>query len=294
MNLKIKSKLPGVRYSAIAAPTAGEEYGTRIAIDPEPQIPRHPRGVSAHRALAYRDGFRLDLLIPAEQGTYPLVIYLPGGGFVVAPRRMAGKERAFIAASGYAVASVEYRTTRHRATYADGLADIRAAISYLTGRAGEFGIDSHHIAVWGESAGGYLASLAGLHDPRIGAVVDMFGASDLRRVADGFDAPTRAAVADLRHPIHRYRATEANPIDLVRAGAPPFLLMHGDDDRIIPPTQTLRLHQALRDAGASSTRYLLADAGHGRMSLSWRQAQQWTSVQVMTIIKDFLDQHLRS
>jgi NAD(P)-dependent dehydrogenase (short-subunit alcohol dehydrogenase family) len=108
----------------------------------------------------------------------------------------------------------------------------------------------------------------------------------------GFDRRMHAALANPRHPIHRYRATEANPIDLVRPGAPAFLLMHGDDDRIIPPAQTLELHQALRTAGADSTRYLLAGAGHGRLALSRTQARQWTSVQVMTIIKDFLGDHL--
>jgi len=56
----------------------------------------------------------------------------------------------------------------------------------------------------------------------------------------------------------------------------------------------MALHQALCAAGADSTRYLLAGAGHGRLARSRRQARQWTSVQVMTIIKVFLDDHLQS
>jgi hypothetical protein len=79
-----------------------------------------------------------------------------------------------------------------------------------------------------------------------------------------------------------------------RPGAPAFLLLHGDDDRVIPPAQTLALHHALLDAGADSIHYLLAGAGHGRMAFNRRQARQWTSVQVMTLISDFLDDHLRS
>ncbi len=125
------------------------------------------------------------------------------------------------------------------------------------------------------------------------AVVDQFGASDLTRVAAGFDPAMHSALTDPRHPIHRYGAAQANPVDLVRPDAPAFVIMHGDDDRIIPPAQTLALHQSLLDAGAESIRYVLAGAGHGRLALSRRQAQQWTSVQVMTIIKDFLDRHLR-
>jgi len=172
---------------------------------------------------------------PNTAGRHPLVVYLPGGGFVVAPRTMARRERGFIAAAGYAVASVAYRTTRQHATYADALTDIQSAIGYLIGHEDEYGLDPNRIAVWGESAGGYLASLTGLSDRRIRAVVDQFGASDLSRAADGFDQRMHAALANPRHPIHRDGATEANPINLVRPCGPAFLLLHGDDDRIIPP-----------------------------------------------------------
>jgi acetyl esterase/lipase len=218
-------------------------------------------------------------------------------GAVTAVVERAGdgrRERPFIAAGGYVVASAEYRTTRQRATYADGLADVRAAIDHLAGHSGAYGIDPDRIALWGESAGGYLASLAGLADPRIRAVVDQFGASDLARLADGFDARMAAALANPRHPIRRYGATDANPVDLVRPGAPAFLVLHGDDDRIIPPAQTLMLHRALLAARADSTYYLLTGAGHGRLALSRPQARQWSSLQVMTIIREFLDHQLRS
>jgi acetyl esterase/lipase len=268
--------------------------GDRLAVDVSLQIPRRPAGLRLRRGVVYGAGLRLDLLTPAAVGRHPLVVYLPGGGFVVAPRAMARRERGFIAAAGHAVASVAYRTTRQHATYADALTDIQSAIGYLIGHADDYGIEPNRIAVWGESAGGYLASLAGLSDTRIRAVVDQFGASDLSRAADGFDRRMHAALANPRHPIHRYGATEANPIDLIRPGAPAFLLLHGDDDRIIPPAQTLALHEALCAAGADSTRYLLAGAGHGRLARSRRQARQWTSVQVMTIIRDFLDDHLHS
>jgi acetyl esterase/lipase len=295
VNLKILSKVSPVRYSSVAAAGPAESAsGDRLTIDVSRQIPRRPPGVRLRRGVVYGAGLRLDLLTPTTAGLRPLVVYLPGGGFVAAPRTMARRERSFIAAAGYAVASVAYRTTRQHAAIADGLADIERAIDYLIGHADECGIDQHRVAVWGESAGGYLASLAGLSDPRIRAVVDEFGASDLSHAADGFDHRMQAALANPRHPIHRYGATHVNPVELVRPGAPAFLLLHGDDDRIIPPAQTLALHQALRAAGADSTRYLLDGAGHGRLALSRAQARQWTSMQVMTIIKDFLDRHLTS
>src|SRR6202042_2660794 len=164
-----------------------------------------------------------------------------------------------------------------QATYTDGIADIQSAISYLSNHADEFAIDAGRIGIWGESAGGYLASLVGLTDRRVSAVVDQFGASDLSRAADGFDQRMRAPLTAPRHPIRRYGAAHANPADLAHRAAPPFLLLHGDDDRIITPEQTGLLHRALIAAGVDSTRYVLAGAGHGQLSLSRRQAQQWTS-----------------
>ena len=294
MNLKIMKLVLHMQYSTIPAPPPAQLDGVRLTVDRVPQIPRRPPGSRLRRGLTYRDGLRLDLHLPVTAGPHPLVVYVPGGGFVVAPRRMARRQRAYIAAAGYAVASVEYRTTRQRATYTDGVADIQNAITYLSDHADEFAIDAGRIGIWGESAGGYLASLVGLTDPRIRAVVDQFGASDLSHAADGFDPRMRGTVADPRHPIHRYGAVRANPADLAHPAAPPFLLLHGDDDRIITPAQTGLLHRALIAAGADSTRYVLAGAGHGQLSRTRRQAEQWTSVQVQTTIKNFLDQQLRS
>lgn len=294
MNLKIMKLVLRMRYSTIPAAPAEPLDAAGLTVDPVPQIPRRSPGSRLRQGLTYHDGLRLDLNVPVTAGPHPLVVYVPGGGFVVAPRRMARSERDFLAAAGYAVASVEYRTTRQRATYEDGVADIRAAITYLTEHADEFGIDPGRIGIWGESAGGYLASIVGLTDQRVRAVVDQFGASDLSRVADGFDTRMRDTVADPGHPIHRYGADHADPAALAHADAPAFLLLHGDDDRVITPAQTDLLHRALVAAGADSTRYLLAGAGHGRLSFSGRQARLWTSVQVLTIIKDFLDKHLGS
>jgi predicted esterase len=79
----------------------------------------------------------------------------------------------------------------------------------------------------------------------------------------------------------RKKETGDHPEDhRVHPAAPGFLLLHGDDDRIVTPAQTALLHRALVAAGADSTRYELAVAGHGQLSLTRRQADQWTSVQV--------------
>jgi acetyl esterase/lipase len=129
MNLKLMSLLiPGFRYSRHPAPVP---EGPRLTVTADPQIARRAPGAVTRGGIRYRDGLRLDLVTPAAAGPHPLVVYVPGGGFVRAPRGMARRERAFVAAAGYVVASVEYRTVRQNATVTDGLSDLRDAIDHL-------------------------------------------------------------------------------------------------------------------------------------------------------------------
>jgi acetyl esterase/lipase len=256
---------------------------------------------------------RMDITKPTAPGTHPLVVYIPGGGFVVAAKIGAGRMRRYVAAAGYVVASVEYRTTRHGTTYVDGVADVRAAISFLRAHAEEHGIDPSRVAVWGESAGGYLASMVGVtnrskrFDPDAAgdvlAVVNKFGGSSLGRLAEGFDPETVAAVNVEGNPIARYvygpgakfidddpvALKAADPATYVSATSPPFLFFHGSDDRLISPVQTAALHQALRKVGADSTRYVVLGAGHGDIAVKGGEEKFWTTVPMMRIITDFLD-----
>jgi acetyl esterase/lipase len=257
---------------------------------------------------------RMDLVQPKAPGRHPLVVYVPGGGFVVAPKVGGARLRRYVAAAGYVVASVEYRTTRQDATYLDGIADVRAAIRHLIDHADEYSIDPTRVAVWGESAGGYLAAMVGLTQrstrgvESIRAVIDKFGGSSLERLAEGFDDATIAATyapgnAPARY-VHGPAASAidqdldalraADPVSHVSADAPAFLLFHGDDDRLISPIQTAVLHQALRSTGADSTRYLVTAAGHGDIAVKGGEEKLWTTVPMMQLLVEFLNRTLKS
>ncbi|HEY4224812.1 MAG TPA: alpha/beta hydrolase [Pseudolysinimonas sp.] len=259
---------------------------------------------------------RMDILSPRSAGPLPLVVYIPGGGFVVAPKIGGARLRRYVAATGYVVASIEYRTTSTGGTFRDGIADVRAAIGFLRAHAEEYGIDPARVAVWGESAGGYLAAMVGVtngherFDPdgagEVLAVVDKFGGSSLDRLAEGFDERTVAAAAAPGSAPARYvhgptaRSLEddvaelraADPISYVTAGPPAFLLFHGTNDRIISPVQTAALHHALLAAGAASTRYLVEGAGHGDIAVTSGEEKLWTTEPMLRLIVEFLDRQL--
>jgi acetyl esterase/lipase len=102
------------------------------------------------------------------------------------------------------VASIDYRTASDGATYKDAISDVKSAIRYLRAHSDRYGIDPNKVAVWGQSAGGYLAAMTGVTnaleqfegDGNLGqssvvqAVVDEFGASDLSKVASDYDPAT--------------------------------------------------------------------------------------------------------
>jgi acetyl esterase/lipase len=232
----------------------------------------------------------LDLFLPAEtDAPVPVVVFLHGGGWRLGSRHTAGPmyrgvrptpfER--LAQAGIAVASVDYRLSGEE-TFPAQLHDAKAAVRWLRTRADELGIDPGRIAAWGESAGGHLAELLGLvTDPalegdvgfagpssRVVAVAAWYAPSDIAAVAtdlgaDPADPTTREAmllgapavsVPDL--------AAQASPLTHVGPDAPPFLLLHGEADQLIPCVQSVRLHTALVAAGARADLYLYEDADH--------------------------------
>jgi acetyl esterase/lipase len=265
-----------------------------------------------------RDGkpmpLRMDVLVPGPEGTRrPLVVYIPGGGFVMSAKESALNLRTYVAEAGFVVASIQYRTLPAGANYRDGISDVKSAIRYLRANADRYGIDPRKVAVWGESAGGYLAAMVGvtsgnpsfesgpdLHRSSVvQAVVDKFGASDISRIASDFDPQTQSIYAGA-NPVMAYVGadvtTTASPLSYIKAGDPPFLIFHGTADRLVSPSQTLVLHNALKAAGVQSTRYLLEGAGHGDLSFmgDLQSGLPWSSRQTMGIIIDFLRQTLGS
>jgi acetyl esterase/lipase len=262
---------------------------------------------------------RLDIQIPQAAGTRPLVVYIPGGGFMRAPKEATLDLRTFVAEAGFVVASVQYSTMGDQATYKDGIADVKSAIRYLRANATTYRIDPRKVAVWGESAGGYLAAMTGvtngIRDFDLGdhldqasdvqAVIVKFGATDVSKIGADFDAETQQKLYsgdNLRKYIGAkpgtgeldlaVASTVANPTTYVKASTPPFLLMHGSQDRLVSPSQTLMLHDALRTAGVDSTRYVLEGANHGDLSFMGDEESglAWSTNQAMGLIVNFLKQ----
>jgi acetyl esterase/lipase len=315
----------------LATSTAPSDTRTSIVLHPKATDPKIQCGVTpltlrqdvTYATVTGAGGqprqLKLDLQTPTTGGRRPLVIYIPGGGFVYADKTGAIGRRTYIAEQGYAVASIEYRTILDGATYVDGVADVKAAIRFLRANAAAYGIDASKIALYGESAGGYLASMAGTtagvqqfeqganldQSDRVQAVVDWFGASDLSKLASDFDPATRSYYENSTdNPLVKYvegpngsqrlldvpaAVAAANPITYAGPADAPVEIFHGSNDRAISPSQTLLLHNSLLARGVPSTRFVVQDAGHGNLVPDGDTSiPMWNTYQVMSPVMGFL------
>lgn len=211
----------------------------------------------------------LDLYTPDGVTRPPLVVWIHGGGFhsgdrVGLPDTLApGSIFGALTAAGLACASIDYRLAP-AARPADQAADVRAAVQFLQGRAPRYGYDPERLGVWGESAGGLHALLAGLTIPQVKAVVAWYPLTDLTEFlpTDPADLERQSALYGVQMKDARELAVAASPITHVHEGAPPCLLVHGDADGEVPVSQSLRLHELMLDAGVDSTLRIVPGADH--------------------------------
>jgi acetyl esterase/lipase len=242
----------------------------------------------------------LDVYLPPEgPDAAPAVVFLHGGGWRLGSRRSAGPAFAGavpspferLARSGLAVASIDYRLSGE-ARWPAQLHDAKAAVRWLRARSGELSIDGDRIAAFGESAGGHLAAMLGLTGPdrdgdlgvrgpagTVGTVVAWYAPSDLAALAGDAGADPMAAgsreaqLLGAPLPTVPELTADASPVSHVRPGAPPFLLLHGTDDRLVPCRQSERLRDALSAAGCAVELETCDGAGH--MWLGSDTAAEW-------------------
>ncbi|MEU2775744.1 alpha/beta hydrolase [Streptomyces sp. NPDC007162] len=228
----------------------------------------------------------LDLYKPeGPAGLLPSLVWMHGGGWKIGDKADDSASLTPIVALGYAVASVNYRLLGD-APWPAQLHDVKAAIRWVRANAEMHGLDPDRIAAGGASAGGHLASMAGLTagdrglDGEVGPYTGV--SSEVRAVAAMF-APTdllmMGAPSELeRQILPRSRGAEllgiehvdddpaaaraASPRHVVHAGAPPHLLLHGDRDAVIPIDQSRLLHDTLSAAGVTSVLMVFAGVGH--------------------------------
>lgn len=247
---------------------------------------------NAHFNLAYAGTANprqtLDLFTPrgiADTSPLPVVVYIHGGGWRNGIKNQGyGFLKPLVLSGKCAGVTINYRLSQEATWPAQGH-DVKAAIRWIKANASVYGLDPDRIAMCGFSAGGHLAAFLGTTadqpecdgsigphaqlSSRVTCVVDFFGPSDLTLTSPGFgEARARnprtpeslllgGPLAD-KQPL----AMQASPALYVSSDDPPFLIIHGTADPIVPFAQSQHLHDRLLKTGISSTLIPVSGGGH--------------------------------
>ena len=251
---------------------------------------------------------KLDLYVPEDEGPFPLVVWIHGGGWVSGDKNDCPILNLGYCQNGYAAASIGYRLSPV-APFPAQIEDCKAAIRWLRANAKKYKIDPDRIGVIGGSAGGHLVCMLGVtgknrvfdvgenldQSSAVQAVCNLFGPTDLPNGLDGLDPNTdlTKALIDMYTKLlggpmedKMELAKSASPITYVDENAPPFLHAHGTVDLLVPVEQAEKLHDKLRQMGVSSRLFLIPRAGHGDRG--------FFTPQLFEEILIFFDKHLKS
>jgi acetyl esterase/lipase len=188
-----------------------------------------------------------------------------------------------LAARGYFTASIEYRLS-DEAHWPAQIEDCKLGVRWLRANASRYNVDPERIGCWGSSAGGHLVACLGtMDDPafegagghqnvssRVQAVVDFCGPADFTTGSAGIQGAKEGE--DAGAPLGLFGAPfrerpdlwkQGSPLLHVKAGAAPFLIVHGDKDKTVPIAHSQRLAEALRKVGVPVEFIIVKGGGHG-------------------------------
>jgi acetyl esterase/lipase len=254
---------------------------------------------------------KMDVYQPERiDGPSPVVVYVHGGGWTSGDKddelaRLFGRA---LNQRGYLMASINYRLApQYR--FPAPIEDVKCAVRYLRANAAAYQLDPQRIAALGASAGGHLVALLGTSDAeqgfdvgeyleqssRVQAVVDLFGPAELiRLMAETYRGFGERGFGERIFGVNAKDATKIapfSPVTYITSDDPPFLILHGERDELVPIEQSEILYDQLTKAGIPAQFVRVQNAGHGFLPVGGEISPRL--VELVRIVIEFLDQYLK-
>jgi len=218
---------------------------------------------------------KLDIFLPDDIESPPLIFWIHGGAWMMGDRKWCGMQNQV--ERGYAVVSVDYRLSTV-APFPACIEDCKYALAFLRENADKYPIDFTRVCVAGDSAGGHLVSLMGTSvghadwepegaDCTVQAVINFYGFT-FAKMSQPIEEETPPVLSTLLDsPVNsakgKMAAAAASPLTYIDGKEPPFLIIHGDRDEIVPIDQSQVLRNALEEQGTEVIMYTVFNGGHG-------------------------------
>jgi acetyl esterase/lipase len=241
-------------------------------------------------------GHLLDIFLPSKgEAPFPVVITVAGSAFF----SNNSKQHAFsigkiLLKYGFAIVATNHRSSRE-AIFPAHVNDLKGVVRFLRANASKYRLDTTFIGIAGNSSGGNLAAMMGTssgvknytvgektvsiegdiggnttESSRVDAVVDWYGPTAFERmdscgskmVHDAPDSPESVYIGEsIQNNLDL--CALANPITYVDKNDPPFLVIHGEADPLVPHCQSVLLYKALKKNGVACEMITVPGAGHG-------------------------------
>lgn len=200
--------------------------------------------------------------------------------------------------AGFAVVSINHRSSSE-AKFPAQINDVKAAVRFIRAHASQYKLDTSFVGITGFSSGGHLSSLAGTTNgvnsytvgnesidiegnigsatsssSKVDAVVDWFGPIDMTRMENcsttkGNDSPEAALIGG--NPAnHTDLLALLNPMTYIDRNDPPFMVIHGDADTVVPQCQSVYFSEALKDKGLLTEFISVPQGQHGPLTFNER------------------------
>jgi acetyl esterase/lipase len=257
---------------------ATTEIPAHVEGTPVPAIDVHPTVAEMTYAGARGRSRTLDLYLPSAPGQHPVLIYFQGGGWRSGSKREIKRFVFEQVARGFALVSVGYTLSGEGGWPIQGR-EAKAAVRWVRANARRYGLAADRLVAVGNSAGGHIAAFIGVGgeteaDPELDrcnseqvstvhGVVSWYGVYDFRAlVTPDRDNPV-TQLLKVTTAQYAAAARQASPITYVKAGLPPFYLLHGDADTVVAPRQSADFFAALRTAGTDAVLETFPHFHHG-------------------------------
>jgi acetyl esterase/lipase len=254
-----------------------------------------PPGVREHHDIDWHAGLTLDLIRPDDdRRELPVCVYVHGGGWTGGdPQRQARDLYHTLALAGWAVVSIRYPFTPS-VTVEEQIETVRTAVRWVRSDLAAHGLEPTDVVLAGGSAGGHLAAMAtltaGADDERVAACVGIYGVYDManrnRKRAHWDKTRNEVMLSTYDEEPERYRAV--SPIDRVHGDTPPFLIVHGTHDTLVPPGEGEQFVEVLRAADRPVDYVPVYGAQHAFDALS-----SITSRTGAAVVRDWLSSTVR-